>query len=142
MKVRAAFLTVFLGAFLALGATIAGVVMVKGLPTTKTLQGRLEGAENGFTGYLNSSKGKVVRGTEHDWDSCVDQHDQELKQVFELHDQLVIIIAYYDLTGGSDESADNFDKWLKEFEKKGKLWLDGMNRCYNSTQLPLKQEEI
>jgi 5'-deoxynucleotidase YfbR-like HD superfamily hydrolase len=140
MTVRAAFIIAFLAGFLSLGATIDAGVMAKHLPTTKTLHERLQASGNGFQGLVAQYTENIPEENAAEWNQCTEESEKFKKLVKDV-DEITTIINYYEITGGSEETLDNFDKWLKEIDGLRKPALDEIQACYNKHTQNLKEAD-
>lgn len=113
-----------------------GGVFAKKLPTYKTLEERYMASMNGFQGELATAIEDIPEENAPIWDACVKEYDIDTKQLARLGQELEIILQYYQITEGSEESLDNFDKWQKDFNEHYPKTIKEVRACYDKKLTP------
>lgn len=97
-------------------------VLAKHIPTTAAMGERIKAEVSGFRGELETFWAKYQIDEDHPenmalWNTIVNSNES-MKELQRLGEEVDVIVQYHDITGGSDESSSNFDKWIKALHEK------------------------
>ena len=110
-------------------------IFAKHLPTYDSLKEKIQAELNAYKGSVDSETSKRQLSAENEaqlmaWNSCV-MASPNTKEISKLGYELDILLEYYRITGGTEESAEYFDKWIKEIHGKWVEQLADITACYD-----------
>lgn len=107
-------------------------IFAKHIPTYDALKDELIAEANGFKGAATQEIDKrgITEENGMPWNKCVGA-SQAAQKVTQLGNEITVILEYYKITEGSEESASNFHKWLKALDYAWKAELKEVCSCYD-----------